>query len=265
MSNKRGSHPKVSSVSHESIRTHDRAQARARMHQRATLPPSHTHAFTQIRTKTHKNSDLHEPLHLVCGQIDARLSRLCDLCGLAKFSCNAFPLPNVIPARRSDTDDEPGTRADSRATASCPRRQAYADRYRFSWHPREEKDGQVMTDCGSLRSSCAGGKRARFKAPPPPLACRARWVQWTGGCKSWRCPFWQRCSQPGRFCCRSQRSLVYTAAEAPWQPCGGVVCRGVGAKLIFHCACLGNPTVRRPVWWQHGMAMMSLPESWPMP
>ena len=150
MSNKRGSHPKVSSVSHESIRTHDRAQARARMHQRATLPLSHTHAFTQIRTKTHKNSDLHEPLHLVCGQIDARLSRLCDLCGLAKFSCNAFPLPNVIPARRSDTDDEPGTRADSRATASCPRRQAYADRYRFSWHP-EMRRPHRETGHGRLR------------------------------------------------------------------------------------------------------------------
>ena len=262
MSNKRSSHPKASSVSHESMRTHDHAQAHARMHQRATLPPSHTHAFTQIRTKTHKNSDLHEPLHLVCGQIDARLSRLCDLCGLAKFSCNAFPLPNVIPARRSDTDDEPGTRADSRATASCPRRQAYADRYRFRWHPdlwSEAEAGQFQilrrepADCGNRGAPCTS------------LASRACWEQWSGGCKSWRCPFWQRCSQPGRFCCRSQRSLVYTAAEAPWQPCGGVVCRGVGAKLIFHCACLGNPTVRRPVWWQHGMAMMSLPESWPMP
>ena len=236
--------------------THAQTCKGARAHASAcTLPPSHTHACTQIRTNTHTNSDLHEPLHLVSGQIDAGLSRLCDLCGLAKFSCNAFPLPNVIPARRLDTDDEPGTRADSRATVSCP-------------GIHRQIPLQLTSSCRSLRQD--GGKR-RADSAAERLRIQGPCPRWSGGCKSWRCPFWQRCSQPSRFCCRSQRSLLCTAAEAPWQPCGGVVCRGVGAKLIFHCACSGNPPVGRscpvrpPVWWQHGMAMMSLPESWPMP
>ena len=125
--------------------THAQTCKGARAHASAcTLPPSHTHACTQIRTNTHTNSDLHEPLHLVSGQIDAGLSRLCDLCGLAKFSCNAFPLPNVIPARRLDTDDEPGTRADSRATVSCP-------------GIHRQIPLQLTSSCRSLRQD--GGKR----------------------------------------------------------------------------------------------------------
>lgn len=165
--------------------THAQTCKGARAHASAcTLPPSHTHACTQIRTNTHTNSDLHEPLHLVSGQIDAGLSRLCDLCGLAKFSCNAFPLPNVIPARRLDTDDEPGTRADSRATVSCPgiHRQIPLQltsscrslRQDGGKRRADSRDGLEDASPGVVRSGNAAASQAVFAAEASALSCAQR-------------------------------------------------------------------------------------------